>query len=64
MTESIDEPNCVNVIGTFQSEDAAHSRFRPIQTVLQPPHQLESKFVDLPFCSVSVELPEVSQERL
>ena len=38
MAKSIDEPNCVNEIEIFQSENAAHGtanvRCRPSQTVI------------------------------
>ena len=49
--KSIDRPNNVNGIGNFQTEDATHGRTsvrcRFNQTVFQPLHHQESKFVDL-----------------
>ena len=57
-TKSIDKPNCVNEIGTFQNEDASHGRTsvrcRAIQNVIQRLHHLEIKFIDLRVCSVNV----------
>ena len=56
--ESIDKPNCINRIWTFQSEDATHGRTSvicgPSQAVILQLYQLESKFVDLQACSVNV----------
>ena len=42
MTKSIDKPNCINWMGTFQSEDFVHSR-----TSARCSSSLESKFADL-----------------
>ena len=57
MSKSVDKPNCVNGIGTFQGdEDALHRtsvRSRPSQTTVQRLHHVESKFVDLRVCSVN-----------
>lgn len=49
MTLSIDKPNWVNEIGTFQSEGRTSVRSRPSQAV-----KLERNFVDLRVCSVNV----------
>ena len=58
MTKSIDRPNYVNGVGTFQSKDAMHgrtsARCRPSQTVIMQIHHLERMFVDLRVCSVNV----------
>lgn len=49
--KSIDRPNNENGTGNFQTEDATHGRTsvrcRFNQTVFQPLHHQESKFVDL-----------------
>ena len=56
--KSFDKLNCVNGIGTFQSEDAMHVRSsvgcRRSQTVIERLHLLENKFLDLWVCSVNV----------
>lgn len=47
MTKAIDRPNCINEIGTFQSEDVTHSRAsvrsRPSQAIIQRLHHPKSK---------------------
>ena len=51
--------NCINSIGTFDSEDVLRGktnvRCRPSQTFIQQLHYLESKFVDFRICSVKLE---------
>ena len=58
MNKSIDRPNSIKEIGTFQDDDAILGRTsvkcRPSQTVIQGLPDLESKFLDLQICSVNV----------
>ena len=65
MTMSIKRPNYINKIGNFQKEDAAPCRIkvrhRPSQTVILQLHQLESMFLDLQICSLTVGQLEVDQ---